>query len=120
MRNIRIDTEMLRFLSYILIVILVLSLFGQTKYINEWSGLLYFTMFLSGIGITTFFLHTKVNSLKNIFLISYFGVIFCLMGLNVSNIIYKVSVNLIVSILILAVLLYQTAYPFLPEKGRQK
>lgn len=113
MKEIRANVVMLSFLGYVSIVIILGFFFGEPEYIGKISSFMYVTLFLSAIGAAAFFLRTKHKYFRNSFLISYFGVILFLIGFNVTNVIFKSSSDIVISILIIVFLLYQMVYPFL-------
>lgn len=113
MKNIKANQVMLSFLVYVSVIIILGFLLGKPENIDDWRSFMYAVLLMCGIGIASFFMRKKDKYFKNSFLISYFGVILFLLALNITNILYKSSVNIIVSVLIVGILLYHSVYPFL-------
>lgn len=104
---------MLSFLVYVAVLVGLGFLLGKPENIDNWRSFMYAVLLMCGIGIAAFFMRDKDKYFKHSFLFSYFGVILFLIALNVTNIIYESSANVIVSVLIIGILLYQSVYPFL-------
>jgi len=123
MKNVRINQVMLSFLVYVSIIVASGFLFGKPENIEKYQSFMYAVLLMNGIGIASFFMRKKDKYFRHSFLSSYFGVILFLLALNVTNIIYDSSVNVIVSLLIIGILLYQAVYPFLERpllSGREQ
>ena len=107
---------MLRLLVYVSVIVMLGFLLGQPENIDNMRSFMYAVLLMSGLGIAAFFMRKKDTYFKNSFLISYFGVILFLIAFNITNVIYDPSDNIIISVLIIGLLLYYLAYPFLATR----
>jgi thiol:disulfide interchange protein len=114
MNNLKIDSAMLGVVMYMFAIFLLGLFFGHRSKEFNW-----FMISLSCISIGSYFLIIKNSSFRNIFLLSYFGLILCLLLMNFNSILSNPDGPVYHKFIPIALLIWLFIYPFFTKNDEK-